>query len=124
MTMTATEIATKYFELCSQGKNSEAAVLYSPDAVSVEAWTPPGRDREAVGLKAIAAKGEWWIANHEVHSSTMTGPWPHGDRFIVGFQFDVTMKPSGQRMQMNEMGLFTVKDGMIVREEFFYPTAG
>jgi ketosteroid isomerase-like protein len=34
------------------------------------------------------------------------------------------MKPSGQRMQMNEMGLFTVKDGKIVREEFFYPTAG
>ena len=124
MTMTTTEIAAKYFELCSHGKNSEAKALYSPDAVSVEAWTPPGRDREAVGLKAIAAKGEWWIANHEVHSSTMTGPWPHGDRFIVGFQIDVTMKPSGQRMQMNEMGLFTVKDGKIVREEFFYPTAG
>ena len=84
MTMTTTEIAAKYFELCSQGKNSEAAVLYSPDAVSVEAWTPPVMDREAVGMKAIAAKGEWWLANNEVHSSTMTGPWPHGDRFKIG----------------------------------------
>ena len=32
MTMTTTEIAAKYFELCSQGENSEAKVLYSPGA--------------------------------------------------------------------------------------------
>ena len=58
------------------------------------------------------------IANHEMHFSPVTGPWPHGDRFVVGFQFDVTMKQSGQRMQLDEMGLFTVKGGKIVREEF------
>lgn len=116
--MTTSEIANQYVTLYKQGKDVKA--LYSPDAVSVEAWTPPGMNREAVGLPAIVAKGEWWIANNEVHSSSMTGPWPHGDRFIVGFQFDVTMKQSGQRMQMDEVGLFTVKDGKIVREEFFY----
>lgn len=120
--MSISEIANQYVTLYKQGKDVKA--LYSADAVSVEAWTPPGMNREAVGLPAIVAKGEWWLANNEVHSSSVTGPWPHGDRFIVGFQFDVTMKPSGQRMQMDEMGLFTVKDGKIVREEFFYQTAG
>ena len=67
-------------------------------------------------------KGQWWRENHEVHSASVTGPWPHGDRFIVGFQYDITNKPSKTRMQMNETALFTIKNGKIVREEFFYPT--
>ena len=119
--MNTIEIANKLVELCRQGKNTEAlTTLYSNDAVSVEAMAMPGMNQEAKGLPAIKAKGEWWIANHEVHSAAVTGPWPHGDRFIVGFQYDVTNKPSGNRMQMDEAALFTVKDGKIVREEFFY----
>ena len=98
--------------------------LFAQDAVSVETGAPPGMQREAKGLAAIKAKGEWWIANHEVHSAAMTGPWPHDDRFIVGFQYDITNKPSGNRMKMNEVGLFTVKNGKIVREEFFYDMGG
>jgi hypothetical protein len=68
----------------------------------------------------VKAKGEWWMANHEIHSASLTGPWPHDDRFIVGFQYDVTNKPSGQRMKMDEVGLYQVRNGKIVREEFFY----
>ena len=55
-----------------------------------------------------------------MHSAAIRGPWPHGDRFVVGYQFDVTNRPSGTRMQMDEVGLYTVLDGKIVREEFFY----
>jgi ketosteroid isomerase-like protein len=118
--MNTQEIADKLVALCRQGKLPDAKVLYAPDAVSVEASAPPGGQKESVGLAAIQAKGEWWVANHEVHSMVVAGPWPHDDRFIVGFKFDVTMKPTGQRFTMEEMGLYTVKDGKIVREEFFY----
>jgi hypothetical protein len=65
-----------------------------------------------------------WRANHEVHSAKVEGPWPHGNRFAVRFTYDVTNKPSGRRMQMDEIGLFTVDSGKIVREEFFYPSEG
>jgi ketosteroid isomerase-like protein len=68
----------------------------------------------------VKGKGEWWLANHEIHSASVTGPWPHGDRFVVGFQYDVTNKPSGKRMKMDEVGVYTVRNGKIVREEFFY----
>jgi ketosteroid isomerase-like protein len=123
--MTTMEIARKLVELCRQGKNMESlSTLYAEDAVSMEAGAMPGMSREAKGLAAIKAKGEWWVANHEVHSATVTGPWPHDDRFIVGFQYDVTNKPSGQRMQMDEVGLYTVRNGKIVREEFFYTMGG
>jgi hypothetical protein len=50
----------------------------------------------------------------------VTGPWPHDNRFIVGFQIDVTNKPSGRRMYFDEVGLYTVENGKIIREEFFY----
>jgi ketosteroid isomerase-like protein len=118
--MTTVEIANKLVELCRQGKHSETKSLYANDAVSVEAFAPPGMDRVARGLAAIQAKGEWWSANHEIHSATVAGPWPLDDRFIVGFRFEVTNKPSGRRMTMEEMALYTVEDGKIAREEFFY----
>ncbi len=119
--MNTLDIANKLVEFCRQGKNDDALnTLFSDDAVSVEAFAPPGGEQEAKGLAAIRGKGEWWVNNHEIHSASVTGPWPHGNRFVVGFQYDVTNKPSGQRMKMDEVGLYTVENGKIVREEFFY----
>jgi ketosteroid isomerase-like protein len=115
------DIANKLVELCRQGKNMEALdTLFSQDMVSVEAGMPPSMEREAKGLAAVKAKNQWWFDNHEIHSKSVSGPWPHDDRFIVGFQFEVTNKAEGKRMKMDEVGLYHVKDGKIVREEFFY----
>ena len=73
--MNTIEVAKKMVELCQQGNNMEALdTLFSPDIVSVEAGAMPGMEREARGLAAVKAKGEWWMANHEVHSASVTGP--------------------------------------------------
>jgi ketosteroid isomerase-like protein len=121
--MTTLEIGRKLVELCKQGKNHEATeALYAPDIVSVEAAAMPGAPAEVRGREAVFAKGKWWSDNHTVHSATCEGPWPHGDRFVVRFSYDVTNKPSGRRYQMDEAALFTVHNGKIVREEFFYVT--
>jgi len=118
--MTTIDIANRFVALCQQGKAQEAKSLYADDCVSVEAFAPPGMDRESRGLAAIRAKGDWWIANHEVHSAIVAGPWPMEDRFIVGFKYEVTHKPSGRRFTMEEMALYTVQGDKIVREEYFY----
>ena len=119
--MSINEIATRYVALCKQGQfHACLDELFAEDAVSVEASSPPGVDPVATGLAAIKAKGEWWANNHEVHSGEVSGPYPNGDRFAVRFAFDITHKPSGQRIKMDEIGLFTVENGKIVREEFFY----
>src|SRR5678810_882147 len=98
--------------------------LYSQDIASVEAFAPPGQQAEMQGLKAVVGKSQWWNDNHTIHSAKAEGPFPNGDRFIVKFTFDVTSKPMGnKRFTMEEMGLYTVANGKIVREEFFY-TAG
>ena len=121
--MNAKEIGEKLVALCREGKNLECVNTYYADNVmSVEAAAPPaGGDRVAEGIDAIRGKNQWWTENHEVHSSSVEGPYPHGDdKFAVRFEFDITNKPSGQRMQMDEIGVYTVADGKIVREEYFY----
>lgn len=119
--MNTLEVGKKLVEMCQSGQNMQAIEqLYSPDVVSVEAQSMPNMPAEMRGIQAVIGKGKWWNENHVVHSSTCKGPFPNGDRFACVFTFDVTNKPSNQRFQMEEVALYTVKDGKIVREEFFY----
>jgi ketosteroid isomerase-like protein len=119
--MNTIEVAKKYVELVKEHRNEECLdTLYANDAVSVEAGAPPGMDRASKGIDAIKGKSKWWADNHTVHSGEVQGPYPHDDRFAVRFVFDITHKPTGRRFTMDEVGLFTVANGKIVKEEFFY----
>ena len=120
---TTMEVGKKYVELVREHKNQVVLeTLFSPDIVSVEAAAMPGGSPETRGVGAVAAKGKQWMTDHEVHGAKVDGPWPNGGRFIVRFSYDVTNRPSGRRFQMEEAGIFTVENGKITREEFFYPT--
>ncbi|MAE62502.1 MAG: ketosteroid isomerase [Planctomycetaceae bacterium] len=125
-TSTSTTIGRQLADLCREGRNLEAIeTLYSDDIVSVEACPMPSFDQRMAGKAAVTGKNQWWVENHEVHDGDVAGPFPHGDdRFCLLFNYDVTNKPSGQRMQLTEVGLFTIVDGKITKEEFFYQMDG
>ncbi len=122
--MDTKEVGAKLVELCKQGKNLEAIeTFYDHGIVSVEAQAAAGMPAVMTGIDAIRGKHKWWVENHEIHSSSAEGPFANGDRFAVIYQFDVTPKDGpmkGKRMAMKEIGVYTVKDGKIVREEFLY----
>jgi len=122
--MSALEIGQKMVALCKEGKNLEALnTLFAEDAESIEARGDEQMPAEMKGLDALRQKNEWFFANHEIHGGDMKGPWPNGDRFAVVFAYDITPKAgpmAGKRIQMEEVGLYTVADGKIVKEEFFY----
>jgi ketosteroid isomerase-like protein len=119
--VTTQEVASELVRLCSQGQYEEATKkLYSPNIVSVEPGAPPGQSRETTGLDGVLQKGKWWIENHEVHSQQVEGPLVAGSHFSVAFKMDVTHKPNNQRFQMQEIAVYRVADGKIIREEFFY----
>ena len=120
--MTTLDIAEQYVALCQQGKNEECLdKLFAKDAVSVEAAASQGGgERTASGLDAIRAKGKLWGETNTVHKAEVAGPYPNEDRFAVRFNYDITNKPSSKRMTIDEIGLFTVENGKITREEFFY----
>lgn len=112
------DIAKEFTAALKSGKFEDAEHFWSDDVVSIEAQEGPMH--EARGRSAVHAKGEWWTANHEVHAFEVSGPFVNGDQFAVGFKIDVTPKATGQRTQMDEVGLYTVRSGKIAEERFFY----
>lgn len=111
-------IAEDLVAMCKQGKFDEAGEKYwADDVVSLEAMA--GDMARIEGKAGVRGKGEWWYANHEIHGVEVEGPYVHGDQFVVRFKMDVTPK-GGQRMAMDEVGLYTIKDGKIAEERFFY----
>ena len=126
--MTTKEVADQLVAMCRAGKNVEAVnALMSADVVSVEAMGNETMPATISGLDVIRGKNEWWIANHKVHSASVKGPFPNADRFAVIFNYEVTPSfgpGAGKRMRMEEVGVYTVTNGKISREEFFYDMTG
>ena len=100
------------------GEFDEAGKRFWSDTVaSLEPMD--GEMAKVQGRAAVEAKGAWWYANHEIHEVKVGGPYVHGDQFVVRFTMDIT--PKGQaRLTMDEVGVYTVKDGKITEERFFY----
>jgi ketosteroid isomerase-like protein len=119
--MDINEIGAALVAGCNAGQaKANLRVLYADDAQSVEA-ADMGNGTTVTGIAAIEGKHDWWDGAHETHSSTATGPFMHGaDRFAVIFAADATTKETGVRFSMQEVGVYTVAGGKIVREEFFY----
>lgn len=120
--MSVAQVGEKLCALCREGRNLDAIEqLYADNIVSVEASPMEGMPRTMEGIEAVRGKNEWWYANHEVHGGDVKGPFPHGeDRFAVHYVMDVSPKEQGERMSFEEVAVYTVSDGKIVREEFFY----
>jgi SnoaL-like domain len=117
--MNTEEVANRVVELTRQQAWHEAVdELYDKDIVSVEAEGMGGQSPEKRGIEAIHGKAEWWINTMEVHSFEVTGPFVAHDRFVVKYDVDVTDKNSKNRFQLSEVGVYTVTNGKIVREEF------
>ncbi len=118
--MTTQEIATQLVALCKKGEFEKAQTeLYAAHAVSIE---PDGSPNQKVeGLDAIKKKGEWWQENVvEVHSNEISEPIVAENFFSLSWKMNVTMKDAPGPMQMDEICVYEVNDGKIVREQFFH----
>jgi hypothetical protein len=117
--MSTQEVAEKVVELVRQQAWYKALdTLYDKDIVSVEASASEGESAETRGIDQVRGKIDWWLNAMEVHSFTAKGPFVAHDRFVVQYDADVTEKNSKKRFQLSEVGVYTVKNGKIVREEF------
>jgi hypothetical protein len=117
--MSTQEIAKKVVELTRKQAWYEALdALYDDDIVSVEAFSMGGGSPETRGKKGVRDKVDWWVNATEVHSFNSNGAYVAHDRFVVQYEADVTDKNSKERRKLSEVGVYTVKNGKIVREEF------
>jgi hypothetical protein len=109
-------------ELCSQGKHFDfMRSFYAPEMVSVE-----GDGREFLGKGPVIHKSEVFQGNNTIHSQDPRGPFFCGDadassgRFGVYASIEFSPKAGGERHKHEEVGLYTVKNDIVTREEFFY----
>ncbi len=117
--MNTEAVAQKVVELVRKQAWREALdTLYDKDIVSVEAGTSDGSSPETRGMDGVRGKIDWWLDAMEVHSFKASGPFVAHDRFVVQYDADVTDKNAKKRFQLSEVGVYTVKNGKIVREEF------
>ncbi len=120
--MTTQEIVNRFSELVKKNKWVKIQEeLYADNAVSIE---PPHAAaqglKNAEGIDAIKKKGEeWHNMIEEMHGDWCSEPVIGGNHFSVAMGMDVTIKGAG-RMQMNEIAVYEVKDGKIVKEQFFF----
>jgi len=120
--MTTQEVANQLVRLCREGKNQEAIrQLYHTDCVTIEAMPDPQGQQEFQGRDSALGRNQWWEENHEVHRADVSDPMVTEGYFAVQFDYDITSRPmNNQRIQMSELGVYRVKNGKIVQEQFFY----
>ena len=121
--MNTEQVAKKLVELCSKDEWVQAVEsLYANDIVSVEPRAMENMPAEMRGLDQVRGKTQWFLENHEIHDSKVSDPFVAHDKFVVKFDIDPTDKAAQERMKISEVGIYTVKDGKIIREEFLPQT--
>lgn len=118
--MTTQEIANRFHALAQKGEWTKIyEELYDKTAESIEPPTAQGL-KSVKGMDQIHKKGKEWEAGIEtVHGGHTGAPQVAGNFFSCTMGFDATFKDRG-RMQMDEVAIYEVKDGKIIREQFFY----
>ncbi len=117
--MTTKQVAEKLVNYCRQGQFAEAIQeLYGQNIVSIE---PDGAPvKETVGLEAVIAKGQQFNEMvEEYHGNEISDPIVADKFFSCTMKIDVTFK-GAPRTSMEEVCIYKVEDGKIVKEEFFF----
>jgi hypothetical protein len=117
--MTTQEIANRLVELCRTGQHEQAyKELFSQDAIAVEPEIAPVK--ETKGLEALLQKSNAFQEMVEAHhGGTVSEPIVAGNFFSVTMSMDITFKGSPRHTE-EEVCVYEVKDGKIVKEQFFY----
>ena len=118
--ITTQDVANRLHELFKEGKWQEAQEeFFSEDADSIEPAKAQGM-QSVKGLEAIKKKGQQFNDMvEEMHGGYVSDPIVAGNYVAFAMGIDCTYKGMG-RQKMDEIALYEVKDGKIVKEQFFY----
>ena len=118
--MTTKDVANRLHELFNEGKWQQAQEeLFANDAESVE--PPKSQGMQSVkGIDAIRKKGQQFNDMvEEMHGGYVSDPIVAGNYVAFAMGMDCTYKGMG-RQKMDEIAIYEVRDGKIVKEQFFY----
>lgn len=120
--MSTAEVAKKWAEYCLKGQYDKAQEeLYDVNCVSQETEGVQGYPEIVIGMPDIKIKGEkWGEMVEQFYGTEIEGPMVAGNHFTATMKMDITMKGMPRRIN-EQVAVFKVENGKIVREQFFYP---
>lgn len=112
------DIGRTLLEMFNKGQFAEIEEMFwSPKITSIEGL---GVSKAWKGRKAVEAKNTAWLESHTIHAATAEGPFVGATGFAVKFKMDIEDTAAGTRETMEEIGVYRIKNGKIVEEEFMY----
>ncbi|MDO6738544.1 SnoaL-like domain-containing protein [Wenyingzhuangia sp. 2_MG-2023] len=117
--MTTQEIADRLVDLCRRGQNALAQVeLYHDNIESIESQT--SRYRRTKGIKNVQKKTAMFFERAKtIYKYEISTPLVVEDHICFKMSLDVDIRGLG-RVQLEELCMYHLKDGKIIKEEFYY----
>lgn len=115
---TPMEIGSAVVSAFNRGEGDPVARSYWSD--DIESCEGMGVNLSWFGRAAVVSKCDDWESKHKIHGASAEGPFVGSTGFTILFKMDVEEIASGKRTAMHEVGVYTVRNGKIVREEFMY----
>ncbi len=116
------DIATDYAALIAASEILAAAQKYWADDISCIEPAKSGLlgPAIAVGKPAALARLTLWQKANAMSEVLIDGPFITGDQFALFIDMEVTRRATGRCEPFSEIATYTVRDGQIVEERFFY----
>ena len=119
--MTTEQVAQRYYKLIQQHQYEQIQdELYAPDAISIEPKNDSNLPLVVEGIEALRQKeGLFFSQVDEMHGSYVSDVVVSTFYFSMMTGMDVKMKGKA-RKKKEQICVFEVRNGKIVKEQFFY----
>ena len=117
-----TEVARDFTAMLRQCRFVAARErFWAPNIRSIEPHDlPDGIAAELSGIEAVRAKTVRWFESRHVHEVSIDGPFVTGNQFALFLDMIITDRRNGADQPFTEIAVFTVCEGLIIEERFFY----
>lgn len=116
------DIARDYAAMMKAGETLAAAEKYW--ATDINCFEPTKSRLNAaaiaIGKPAALARLKRWLADNAMSDVLIDGPFITGDQFALFIDLEITRRGAGTREPFSEIATYTVRNGLIVEERFFY----
>lgn len=119
---TIAAIANDYAAMLAAGEALAAARKYWAEDIVCLApdEQPSSQPVLATGKAAALARLALWLEGNATAEVLIDGPFITGDQFALFIDMEITRRATGAREPFSEFATYTVRDGQIVEERFFY----
>jgi hypothetical protein len=119
---TTADVARACTSLLRSGEFTAAGDhFWAADIKSIEPRDlPVGSAAEMTGIVAAGGKNALWLGTQWIDELTIDGPFVTGNQFALFMDMMITNCASGDSQPFTQIAVFTVRDGQITEERYFY----